>query len=62
VLLNVYDQNSAARSVLTIPEILWEVSLGVYLVVKGFSEAALRALEIQQRPGRPASPALATAS
>jgi hypothetical protein len=62
VLFNVYDQNSAVQSVLTIPEILWEVSLGVYLVVKGFSAAGLRALEIQQRPGRPASPALAAAS
>ena len=62
VLFNVYDQNSAAQSVLTIPEILWEVSLGVYLVVKGFSAAGLRALDMQRRPERPGSPALAAAS
>lgn len=61
-LFNVYDQNSAAQSVLTIPEILWEVSLGVYLIVKGFSAAGLTALDTQQRAQRPASPALAAAS
>ena len=62
VLFNVYDQNSAAQSVLTIPEILWEVSLGVYLVVKGFTDAGLRALDLPRRPQYPPSPALAGAS
>lgn len=61
-LFNVYDQNSAAQSVLTIPEIVWEVSLGVYLVVKGFTPAGLRALDIQQRPRRHAAPAMAPVS
>lgn len=45
-LFNVYDQNSAAQSVLTIPEILWEVSLGVYLVAKGFRREALHQLGV----------------
>jgi len=61
-LFNVYDQNSAAQSVLTIPEILWEVSLGVYLVVKGFTATGLSALDIPQRAHTPAAPALAPVS
>ncbi len=35
-LLGVYDQNSAAQNLLTIPEIVWEASLGLYLTVAGF--------------------------
>jgi hypothetical protein len=39
------------------------VSLGVYLVVvKGFTAAGLAELDVQQRPQRAASPALAPSS
>ena len=50
VVFGVYDQNSSAQAVLTIPEILWEASLGIYLVVKGFNPAGLQALDTQERP------------
>ena len=37
---------SAAQSVLTIPEILWEASLGVYLILKGFRKEGLDRLGV----------------
>ena len=44
VMFGVFDQGSAGQGIATIPEILWEASLGVYLTVKGFktSSPALR--------------------
>lgn len=36
VLLGVIEQGSAAQGIATIPEILWEASLGLYLTFKGF--------------------------
>lgn len=36
VLFGVYDQQSHPQLLLTLPEILWEASLGLYLVSKGF--------------------------
>jgi hypothetical protein len=36
VLLNVIEPGSSAQSIATIPEFFWELSLGIYLVVKGF--------------------------
>jgi hypothetical protein len=36
VLFGLFTQVSPVSAVLTIPEFLWELSLGIYLVVKGF--------------------------
>jgi uncharacterized protein DUF4386 len=36
VLLGAIDQGSAVQGVMTIPEIVWEAFLAVYLIVKGF--------------------------
>jgi Domain of unknown function (DUF4386) len=36
VLFDVIDAQGAVQGVMTIPEALWELSLGIYLVVKGF--------------------------
>jgi hypothetical protein len=36
VLFGAYDQSSAASFVLTVPEAAWELSLGIYLIVRGF--------------------------
>jgi hypothetical protein len=36
VLLGAYDQVSGPSGILTFPEALWELSLGIYLIVKGF--------------------------
>jgi hypothetical protein len=49
VLFGAYAQSSGASFVLTFPEVLWEASLGIYLIVKGFRPAA----RVLGRPGRP---------
>jgi hypothetical protein len=36
VLFGAYDQTSGPSFVLTLPEAVWELSLGIYLIVKGF--------------------------
>ena len=37
VLFGAYDQTSAASFVFTLPEIIFEASFAIYLIVKGFS-------------------------
>jgi Domain of unknown function (DUF4386) len=41
VLFGVYDQTSSASLLLTIPEAVYEFSLGVYLVVRGFKPSPI---------------------
>jgi hypothetical protein len=36
VLLGAIEQGSVVQGVMTIPEIVWEAFLAVYLIVKGF--------------------------
>ncbi|HXJ63355.1 MAG TPA: DUF4386 domain-containing protein, partial [Actinomycetota bacterium] len=36
VLFDVIEPGGSAQAIATIPEFLWELSLGIYLVVKGF--------------------------
>jgi len=36
VLFNVIDPGSPVQAIATIPEFFWELSLGIYLIVKGF--------------------------
>jgi hypothetical protein len=36
VLFGAYDQVSNTSGILTLPEAVWELSLGIYLIVKGF--------------------------
>jgi hypothetical protein len=44
VLFGAFDKGSAPQAIATIPEFIWELSLGVYLVVKGFKPSAITAL------------------
>jgi hypothetical protein len=37
VLFGAYDQISGPSTILTLPEAVWELSLGIYLIVKGFT-------------------------
>ncbi len=39
VILGVIEGGSAWQIVASIPEFLWELSLGIYLIVKGFKPA-----------------------
>jgi Domain of unknown function (DUF4386) len=43
VLFGAYEQSSATNFIFTIPEILWEASLGIYLIVKGFKPSPILA-------------------
>ncbi len=41
VLLGLVEPQGAAQVVATVPEFVWELSLGVYLIVKGFRPSAI---------------------
>ena len=40
VLFNAFDAGSAPQAIATIPEIIWEASIGLYLTFKGFNMSA----------------------
>jgi hypothetical protein len=44
VLLGVIEAGSVWQAIATIPEFIWELSLGIWLVVKGFNQSALASL------------------
>jgi hypothetical protein len=48
ILFGVIEAGSTWQMIATIPEFFWELSLGVWLLVKGFSPAALAALNARQ--------------
>ena len=41
VLFGAWEQTSATQAILTLPEIAWEASLGIYLMVKGFKPSPI---------------------
>ena len=41
VLLGAFEAGSTAQVIATIPEILWEASLGIYLIARGFRSSAV---------------------
>jgi len=45
VVLGVIDQGSAAKAVMAVPEIIWEASLTLYLIFKGFRPSPVLAEE-----------------
>ena len=45
VLFDLYEAGSPVQGIATIPEFLWELSLGIYLTVRGFRPQALLAIE-----------------
>jgi hypothetical protein len=50
VLFGAYKQVSGASGVLTFPEAAWELSLGIYLIAKGFRPAAVPATRGRRHP------------
>ena len=42
VLFDLYDPQSGAQMLLTVPEMVWELTFGIYLIAKGFTPAARR--------------------
>jgi len=58
VLLNVIEPGSGAQVIATIPEFFWELSLGIYLIVKGFKPSSPLLAEPVVSLADPGSPAL----
>jgi hypothetical protein len=52
VLFGVFELGGAAQFICTMPEIIWELSLGIYLTVKGFKPAPIIASDARSEPGR----------
>ena len=49
VMFHAINANSKAQAIATIPEFLWELSLGIYLIVKGFKPSPIL-LDIEEIP------------
>ena len=50
VLVGAFDKGSSPQAIMTIPEFIWELSLGIYLVARGFRPAALEQLFAKPAP------------
>ena len=59
VLFDVIQPGSAAQVIATIPEFVWELSLGIYLMVKGFKPSPILSGTIGDAGADERSPALA---
>ena len=51
VLLGFYEQLSVPAAIATIPEFIWELSFGIWLIVKGFNPSALASLSTHRDDG-----------
>ena len=51
VLLGFYEQLSVPAAIATIPEFIWELSFGIWLIVKGFNPSALASLSTHPDDG-----------
>ncbi|MBC7737835.1 MAG: DUF4386 domain-containing protein [Candidatus Saccharibacteria bacterium] len=45
VMFGTIEAGSAVQAIATVPEFLWELSLGIWLLVKGFDPVALKAMD-----------------
>jgi len=45
VMFGVIEAGGAVQSIATIPEFLWELSLGIWAIVRGFNPSAIARLE-----------------
>ncbi len=57
VLLGVLSEGGAVQGIATIPEFVWELSLGIWLIVKGFNPSPILPPEVSRV--RPQAPAVA---
>ena len=48
VVIGTIDAGSVPQMIATLPEFLWELCLGIWLVVRGFNPPALAALDVRQ--------------
>jgi len=59
VLFGLYEQVSVWGSIAAIPVFAWEMSLAVWLIVKGFKPSAIASLDARQQHAAGGAPALA---
>jgi hypothetical protein len=62
VLFGLYEQVSVWGSIAAIPVFVWEMSLAVWLIAKGFNPSAIASLGGRRQPGAEGAPALAAAA
>jgi len=62
VLFGLYEQVSAWGMIAAVPVFVWEMSLAVWLIVKGFRPSAFASLGARQAEGTEGPPALAAAA
>jgi hypothetical protein len=53
VLLGVIEAGSVWQSIATIPEFFWELSLGIWLIVRGFNPSVIASEKFRLRPAQP---------
>ena len=51
ILFGVFEPTSVLGSLMVVPEFLWELSLGIWLIVKGFNPSALASLSTNPADG-----------
>ena len=54
VLVGVFDEGGTVQAIATIPEFIWELSLGIWLTVRGFNPSSI--LPADGSRGRPLAP------
>ena len=54
-LFDVYDRQSPPQILLTVPEMIWEMTFGIYLVAKGFTAPTMRRDAIARHAPVPAA-------
>jgi hypothetical protein len=50
VILNVIEAGGAVQALMTIPEFIWELSIGIYLIVKGYRTSSPALAGTQDAP------------
>jgi hypothetical protein len=48
VLFDVIEPDSALKALAAAPEFVWELSLGIYLMVKGFKSSGIKHLRVDR--------------
>lgn len=48
-MFGLFEAGSALQLIATVPEILWEASLGIWLTVKGFRPSPIPSREVSPR-------------
>jgi Domain of unknown function (DUF4386) len=53
ILFGLIEAGSVWQGIATIPEFLWELSLGIWLTVKGFNPSVIASEKFRPRPAQP---------